>query len=84
MILHQPNTVTFDPSNKNHRVAVASFMQRNAWGDSSYRFTHDPAYGSVAEQVKMKMLHWYIEQDTGITVQSATRPLVSRGLMAVV
>ena len=84
MILQKMNTVAFDPSNKAHRAAVASFMKRNAWVDSGYRFTHDPAFGSVADQVKVKMLHWYIAQDTGIAVAPADRPLIGRGLTVVV
>lgn len=79
-MLQKINAVAFDASNPEHRVAVASFMKRNAWTDSNYRFTHDPAFGSVADQVKVKMLHWYIEQDTGMTLPSAERPLISRGL----
>ena len=57
------NTTTFDPANKLHRKAVASFMKRNAWADSPIRFSHDPEYGSVADQVKAKMLTWYINRE---------------------
>ena len=57
-------------------------MKRNAWGDSEFRFSHDPAFGSVADQVKVKMLHWYIQQDTGIAVAPAERPLIGRGCPA--
>jgi hypothetical protein len=78
MILEKTNTVHFDANNPEHRKAVAVFMKRNAWGDTSYRFSHDAAFGSVADQVKVKMLHWYIQQDTGITVASAERPLIGR------
>jgi len=81
-MLQKINAVAFDASNPEHRIAVASFMKRNAWGDSNYRFLHDPAFGSVADQVKVKMLHWYIEQDTGIAVAPADRPLMSRGIFA--
>lgn len=63
MILHKMNTVAFDASNKLHRKAVASFMKRNAWADSPIRFSHDPEYGSVADQVKAKMLAWYINRE---------------------
>jgi hypothetical protein len=83
MILQKTNTVNFDASNPEHRKAVAMFMKRTAWADTSYRFSHDPAFGSVADQVKVKMLHWYIAQDTGIAVQPAPRPLMSRGLSVV-
>ena len=78
MILQKTNTVAFDASNPEHRKAVAMFMKRNAWADTEYRFSHDAAFGSVADQVKVKMLHWYIAQDTGITVASAERPLIGR------
>ncbi len=83
MLLQKTNTVAFDASNPEHRVAVASFMKRTAWGDSKFRFSHDPAFGSVADQVKVKMLHWYIQQDTGIAVEPAARPLIGRGLSVV-
>jgi hypothetical protein len=82
MLQSKVNTVTFDPSKLEHRTAVASFMKRNAWGDSEFRFSHDPAFGSVADQVKVKMLHWYIQQDTGIAVAPAERPLIGRGCPA--
>ena len=80
MLLKKIQTVDFDPANPEHRLAVASFMKRTAWSDSKFRFSHDPAYGSVADQVKIKMLHWYIQQDTGIRVAPATRPLIGRSL----
>ena len=83
MLLKKVQTVDFDPSNPEHRVAVASFMKRTAWADSKFRFSHDPAFGSVADQVKVKMLHWYIQQDTGIAVEPAVRPLIGRGLTVV-
>jgi len=63
MILKHLATVTFDPSNKEHRAAVRAFMKRRAWADSPLRFTHDPTYGSVAEQVQTKLLLWYMEQE---------------------
>ena len=80
MILEKTNTVAFDPTNKDHRIAVATFMKRNAWGDTEYRFTHDPAFGNVADQVKIKLLHWYVGQDTGIEIKPAPRPLISRNV----
>lgn len=66
MILQEVKRVEFDPTNLEHRCAVAAFMKRSAWVDASYRFTYDPDFGSVADQVKIKLLDWYIEQDTGI------------------
>ena len=83
MLLQKMNTVAFDPSNPEHRLAVASFMKRTAWSDSKFRFSHDPAFGSVADQVKVKMLHWYIQQDTGIALEPATRPIIGRNMAAV-
>ncbi len=38
-------------------------MKRKAWVDCPLRFTHDPQYGSVAEQVQIKMLDWYMTQE---------------------
>ena len=63
MRLRQPEIVDFDPSLKSHRVAVRAFLKRYAWGDTPLRFAHDPAYGSVADQVKEKLLNWYIFQE---------------------
>jgi hypothetical protein len=63
MLLQKPNTVKFDPANKAHRAAVRAFMVRRAWGDSHIRFTHDPAYGSVVEQVQVKLLNWFMAQE---------------------
>lgn len=83
MFLQKIPTVAFDASNPEHRRAVASFMKRTAWADSKFRFSHDPAFGSVADQVKVKMLHWYIQQDTGIAVTPLARPLIGRGLSVV-
>ena len=71
MLLRHPNTVEFNPSNRAHRLAVAAFMKRNAWIDSPLRFSHDPSYGSLAEQVRVKMLLWYISRD----VEKAAKPV---------
>ena len=71
MLLRHPNTVEFDPANRAHRLAVAAFMKRNAWMDSPLRFAHDPTYGSIAEQVRVKMLLWYISRD----VEKAAKPV---------
>lgn len=65
MYLKLPQRVDFDPSNKEHRQAAAAFMRRNAWGDSPIKFTHDPDYDNVANQVRVKMLHWYMANDFG-------------------
>lgn len=66
MILQPTKTVEFDPSNKKHRLAVKAFLRRNAWCDSPYRFSYDPAYGSVADQVRDKMLKWYMEREFAV------------------
>lgn len=66
MILQPTRTVQFDPSNKKHRQAVQAFLKRNAWADSPYRFSYDPAYGSVADQVRDKMLKWYLNKEAGV------------------
>jgi hypothetical protein len=63
MKLQLPKIVEFDPSVKAHRMAVHAFMKRNAWGDTSMRFAHDPTYGSVAAQVREKLLNWYVFQE---------------------
>ena len=63
MLLQMPKTIKFDPSLKEHRAAVRAFMKRRAWMDSPIRFSHDPAYGSVVEQVQVKLLQWYMEQE---------------------
>lgn len=63
MYLSKPATVNFDPANKVHRAAARAFMKRKAWVDCPIRFTHDPQYGSVAEQVQAKLLDWYVAQE---------------------
>jgi len=64
MILQKSKTVDFDPSSKLHRASVVAFMRRNAWVDSPLRFTDDPEYGSVPEQVQTKLLRWYMDKET--------------------
>lgn len=63
MILSANKTVGFDPAIKEHREAVRMFMQRNAWVDSPLRFSFDPAYNSIVEQVQAKLLVWYMQND---------------------
>ena len=63
MLLKRREIIDFDPSNRAHRDAVRLFMQRSAWADSPLRFSHDPQFGSVAEQVKTKLLNWYVEKE---------------------
>lgn len=63
MLLKRQELIDFDPSKKEHRAAVRAFMRRRAWADSPIRFSHDPQYGSVAEQVQAKLLDWYIAQE---------------------
>lgn len=62
-MLKKQDTINFDPANKTHRSAAAAFLVRRAWGDSPFRFTHDPKYGSVADQVEKKLLAYYISKD---------------------
>jgi hypothetical protein len=64
MLLNRKPPVDFDPSNKLHRAAVKLFMKRRAWLDSPLRFTHDPAYGSVIEQVQTRLLEWYLARES--------------------
>jgi len=65
MLLQKSPTVKFDPSKKEHRQAVRDFMKRRAWADTKLRFSHDPEYGSVADQVQAKLLAWYMSQEEG-------------------
>jgi hypothetical protein len=80
MILQMPKTVKFDPSNKAHRASVRAFMKRRAWGDAPIRFSHDPVYGSVPEQVQTKLLAWYLEKEVAPKKQSVmvANPKVSQ------
>lgn len=64
MILKTPSSVNFDPSNYDHRIAVRAFMKRRAWADANIRFSHDPAYSNIVEQVQTKLLEWYMENHT--------------------
>jgi hypothetical protein len=63
MFLQRVETVKFDPSIKEHRMAVQAYMKRKAWGDSPFRFKHDPEYGSVADQVEWKLCEWYLAKE---------------------
>jgi len=63
MLIPKQKTVEFNPANAAHRSAVASFMKRNAWVDSPIRFVDDPEYGSVPDQVKTRLLQWYMDQE---------------------
>ena len=62
-MLKKIQTVNFDPTNKEHRAAVRAFLKRNAWNDAGFRFSHDPAYDSVVEQVQSKLLQYYFAKD---------------------
>jgi hypothetical protein len=66
MILQRTETVNFNPAKQEHRAAVVAFMKRTAWSDTKLRFTHDPKFNSIADQVRARMLEWYISEDTGI------------------
>lgn len=63
MFLKTPAVVDFDPNNREHRQAVRDFRRRRAWGDTSLRFTYDPKFGSIANQVESKMLEWYLSRE---------------------
>lgn len=63
MLLKHSETVEFNPALKEHRAAVRDFLKRKAWNDSPIRFSHDPQYGSVAEQVQSKLLAWYLSKE---------------------
>ncbi len=72
MYLPKPETVAFDPNNKVHRAAARAFLKRKAWMDSPIRFTHDPGYGSVSEQVQSKLLDWYVAQEEAKLAKKTT------------
>ena len=63
MPLEKQNTVKFDPSKKAHRESAAAFMRRRSWGDAPIRFSHDPAFGCVADQIEKKLLTYYMSKD---------------------
>jgi hypothetical protein len=63
MLLQHQTTIDFDPSNKEHRSAIRAFLKRKSWSDSPIRFSHDPKFGSVADQVQAKLLQWYVDQE---------------------
>jgi len=74
-MLKRTDTVVFDPSIAEHRKAVRGFMKRNAWVDSPLRFKHDPAYGNVANQVQIKLLQWYLDQEEVKEKKAADRKI---------
>ena len=63
MTLQNTVTVPFNPDDSEHRAAVRAFMKRNAWGDTCLRFTHNNNYRSIADQVKQRLLEWYMAQE---------------------
>jgi len=73
MLLKNPVTIVFDPSNKVHRAAVHALLKRKTWAETSLRFKHDPEYGSVADQVRAKLLLWYVEQEEARGMKRAKR-----------
>lgn len=64
MLLKRIHVVDFDPSMRAHRAAVRAFLKRRCWGDSPMRFSHDPAFGSVADQVQARLLEWYVARES--------------------
>jgi len=78
MILNSTQAVVFDPSNKEHRKAVEAYMKRNAWVDATLRFIHDTEYDSIPEQVKTKLLQWYLQKENARSAPkvSKTKPKV--------
>lgn len=77
MLLQHPKTVKFNPANKAHRSAIRAFMKRRAWADSPIRFSHDPAYGSVVEQVQTLLLEWYLNREATPRKCKTVAPVVS-------
>ena len=77
MLLKRQALIEFDPSNKEHRAAARAFLRRKAWADSPLRFSHDPTYGSVADQVQAKLLQWYVDQEE--TKLNKTRRIIPAG-----
>ncbi len=73
-------TVNFDPSNREHRKSVEAYMQRNAWTDAKFRFTDDISFDSVPEQVKTKLLMWYLNKENTKTVR---KPVAKKATKAV-
>ncbi len=63
MPLEKQATVKFDPTKKVHRESAAAFLRRRSWNDSPLRFSHDPTYGSIADQVEKKLLAFYMSKD---------------------
>lgn len=77
MLLQRQTLIDFDPSNKEHRAAVSAFLKRKAWSDSPIRFAHDPAYGSVADQVQAKLLQWYVDNEARGGMKTLRLPKMS-------
>jgi hypothetical protein len=68
MILRPYPIVDFDPTKKEHRAAANAFLRRGAWMDSPLRFSHDSAFSSVSDQVRAKLLNWYVNREFKATV----------------
>jgi hypothetical protein len=56
-------------------------MKRRAWADSPIRFTNDPAFGSISDQVQFKLLTWYMEKEEDAVTKRKKRTPESSKVM---
>lgn len=62
MLLNPKPIVKFDPSNKEHRQVMRGYI-RTGRMDASYKFLHDSAYISIADQCKSELAAWYLQRE---------------------
>ena len=63
MTINTPPTVAFDPANQQHRMAVGRFMKRYSWADAGIRFSYEPEYNNLVDQIKDRLLKHYLQQE---------------------
>ena len=69
MLLKHRETVKFDPSNQEHRLAIKDFLKRNAWSDTKFRFFLEPEYHNLVDMCQTMLLDWYLSNDLHADVE---------------
>ncbi len=55
-------TVTFDPSNAEHRYWLGKFTSTRRWGDCPVKFII-PGSGNTVAQMQLKLLQYYTDKE---------------------
>ncbi len=55
-------TVTFDPSNADHRRWLGDFTRNRSWGNCPVKF-YQSGTGNTVAQMQLKLLEYYTNQE---------------------